>query len=299
MISGVGILLSVFASVLFCLMSAYTRYLEPLDGLMILAWRLIWTLPGLLLLVHVRRQMPDLKKLLIRFSKDPRMWWQMPLLVGLLAAQLWVFLWAPVNGQMMPVAMGYFLLPLVMVAAGRLFYHEHLGRLQRIAIVFALLGIGHEWWVTQAFSWPTLLVAFGYPPYFMLRKHLQLDAATGFTLEILLLFPVAIGLLCTSPLGMTFVLQKPLLLLLLPGLGLISTLALASNLAAHRLLPMGIFGILGYVEPVLLFITALAFFHEPLSFQQLFTYGPIAIAVILTGFHSVRILRHGRVENAL
>lgn len=291
MISGVGILLSVLASFLFCLMSAYTRYLEPLDGLMILAWRLIWTLPGLLLLVHFRKQTPQLKKLFIRFSRDPQMWWQMPLLVALLGVQLWLFLWAPINGQMMPVAMGYFLLPIAMVASGRFFYHETLSGLQQLAIVCALVGIGHEWWLTQVFSWPTLLVALGYPPYFMLRKHLQLDAATGFTLEILLLLPVAVMLLWVSPNGLSLVFQQPMLLILLPGLGLISTLALASNLAAHRLLPMGLFGILGYVEPVLLFLTALLFFHEPLSVHQIFTYGPIAMAVFFTGFHSVRVLK--------
>jgi len=290
-VSGLGILLSVSASVLFCLMSAYTRLLEPLDGLMILAWRLIWTLPGILLLVKFRSQFPQLKKLLHRFSRDPRMWWQMPLLVLLLAAQLWVFLWAPINGQMLPVAMGYFLLPLVMVGVGRFYYHETLSRLQQIAMVCAFIGIAHEWWLTQAFSWPTLLVALGYPPYFMLRKHLQLDAATGFTLELILLFPLAIGLLLTSEQGFDLYQQFPWLLVLLPGLGIISTLALASNLAAHRLLPMGLFGILGYVEPVLLFITAILFFHEPLTAENLMTYLPIAFAVFFTVLHSVRLLR--------
>ena len=257
---------------------------------MIFAWRMIWSLPGILLLIKIRGQYPHFKKLLQRFARDPRMWWKMPLLVLLLAVQLWLFLWAPMNGQMLPVAMGYFLLPLMMVAVGRFYYHETLNRLQQLAMVCAFVGIAHEWWLTQAFSWPTLVVALGYPPYFMLRKHLQLDAAIGFALELILLLPLAIGLVLTAEQGMTLYLQSPWLLLLLPGLGLISTLALASNLAAHRLLPMGLFGILGYVEPVLLFITAILFFHEPVSMKNLMTYLPIAFAVFFTVLHSVRLL---------
>lgn len=50
-VMGRGIALSVAASALFALMSAYTKWLAPLDGLDIFAWRMVWTLPGALLLV--------------------------------------------------------------------------------------------------------------------------------------------------------------------------------------------------------------------------------------------------------
>lgn len=290
MISGVGILLSVAASVLFCLMSAYTKLLAPLDGMMILIWRLFWTFPGLLALVYFRKQMPQFQKLLLRFRCDPRMWLCMPILIALLAAQLWVFLWAPMNEQMLSVTMGYFLLPIVMVVIGRFFYHEKLSPLQHLAVLFAVIGIAHEWWQTQAFAWPTLLTALGYPPYFMLRKYLQLDAVTGFLLEVLLLFPLVVITLCLSETGFPLLIQMPSMWFLLPGLGILSTFALASYVAAHRLLPMNLFGILGYVEPVLLFFTAILFFQEPFSKTQLLTYGPIAIAVILTAWHSFHLL---------
>ena len=37
----------------------------------------------------------------------------------MLGVQLWLFLWAPLHGRALPVSLGYFLLPLVMVLAGR------------------------------------------------------------------------------------------------------------------------------------------------------------------------------------
>ena len=62
-------------------------------------------------------------------------------------------------------------------------------------------------------------------------------------------------------------------------------------MAASRLLPMGLFGILSYVEPVLLFAIAVLFLGEAFNPAQIWTYGPIWIAVLLTGWDSARLLR--------
>lgn len=47
-------------------------------------------------------------------------------------------------------------------------------------------------------------------------------------------------------------------LYLLPGLALLSAAAFVSYILASRHLPMSIFGLLGYLEPMLLFIVAFA-----------------------------------------
>ena len=57
------------------------------------------------------------------------------------------------------------------------------------------------------------------------------------------------------------------------------------------LLPLGLFGILSYVEPVLLFGVAVLFLGETFAPQQLWTYLPIWLAVLLTGWDSARLLR--------
>jgi chloramphenicol-sensitive protein RarD len=80
-------------------------------------------------------------------------------------------------------------------------------------------------------------------------------------------------------------------LMLLPGLGLLSTVALDCYLRASRLLPMGLFGILGYVEPVLLVVVAIILLDETLSAAQLWTYIPIWMSVGFTAIHSVRLMQ--------
>jgi chloramphenicol-sensitive protein RarD len=92
--------------------------------------------------------------------------------------------------------------------------------------------------------------------------------------------------------SLTVVASRPdMIFLLLPGLGALSTVALASYLAASRLLPMAVFGILGYVEPVLVVLVSVTLLGETLRAQQLGTYVPIWLAVGLTALHGVRLIR--------
>ena len=48
-----------------------------------------------------------------------------------IASQLWLFVWGPVNGEGVNIAMGYFLFPLAMMLGGRIWFKERLNRLQR------------------------------------------------------------------------------------------------------------------------------------------------------------------------
>ncbi|MGT0195501.1 EamA family transporter RarD [Burkholderia pyrrocinia] len=287
--AGRGLMLSVMASTLFALMSVYAKLLAPLTGLDIFAWRVLWTAPGALALIALRGRWPALADLARRGMRDWRLLIALPASAALLGLQLWLFLWAPLHGRMLEVSLGYFLLPLTMVLVGRFYYHEHLDPLQWAAVACAALGVVHEVWATRAFAWPTLVVALGYPPYFVLRRRINADSLAAFAIEIVLLCPVAFAMVAAST---TRVASNPVLwAVLLPGLGVLSTLALASYLKASRMLPMALFGILGYVEPVLLVAVSLLLLGETLSVAKLATYGPIWVAVALTAWHSAMLMR--------
>ncbi|WP_322072129.1 EamA family transporter RarD [Paraburkholderia bannensis] len=289
-----GLTLSVGASALFTLLPAYTLLLAPLGGLDIFAWRVIWTAPGALALLVLRKRLPQLLELVTRAIRNPRVALMLVTSAALLGVQLWVFLWAPLHGRMLEVSLGYFMLPLVMVLVGRYYYHERLEPLQWLAVACAAVGVAHELWATHAFSWPTLLTALGYPPYFVLRRKIQADSLVTFAVEMVLLLPVAFIEVHAG--GSLAMLSQHALVawVLLPGLGVISTVALASYLKSSRLLPMALFGILGYVEPVLLVVVSVTLLGEHLGLRELATYVPIWIAVALTALHGARLVRHSR-----
>lgn len=295
LLSGRGVALSVGASVLFALLPGYVQLLAPLDGIQIFAQRVLWSIPLVLLLVFLTRQGALLRETFARLRREPLLVAAWPVAAVLIGVQWGLFLWAPLAGRMLEVSMGYFLLPLAMVLAGRLFYNERLRPLQQLAVACAVVGVLHELWRTQAFSWLTLVTALGYPPYFMLRRWMRLDALSGFVLEMLMLAPLAIWLIVAyGPVGAFE--GRAALWLLVPGMALIGTLAFAAMMASSRLLPMGLFGILSYVEPVLLFAVALLVLGERFDAGQWLTYLPIWLAVLLVGWDSARLLRKQQLE---
>ncbi|MBP1316700.1 EamA family transporter RarD [Herbaspirillum huttiense F1] len=287
---GRGIGLSVLASSLFAFLSGYTRLLAPLDGTDIFAWRILITLLCVLGLLAWRGELPRLRAAMAELLASPARIALLVLMAALLALQQWLFLWGSVNGRALEVSLGYFMLPLSMVLVGRFHYGEKMDLLQRLAVLCACVGVAHELWMTRAFSWPTLAVALGYPPYFMLRRRIRLDSMLIFAVELMVLaLPSLLALGLSPATGPT--LRTPAMWLLLPGLGILSMIALTSYLRAGKLLPMGLFGILGYVEPVLLVLVAMAVLGESLQLAQLGTYVPIWLSVLLTALHSVKLMR--------
>ncbi|MCU1719671.1 EamA family transporter RarD [Pseudomonas sp. 5P_3.1_Bac2] len=288
-LSGRGVGLSLLASVLFAVVPGYVQQLSPLDGLQVFAQRVLWSIPAVMLLVLVSGQWPDFRLACARLRREPLLLVALPLAALLMGVQWFLFLWAPLAGRMLDVSMGYFLLPLAMVVVGRLFYGERLRPLQTLAVLCALLGVGHELWRVQGLSWVVLVTVLGYPPYFMLRRWMRLHALPAFAFEMLCMAPVAIWVtLCWSSVD-AFSL-RPQLWWLVPGLALLSSMAFAAMMTASRLLPMGLFGILSYVEPVLLFVVALLFLGETFNAAQWLTYLPIWLAVLLVGWDSASVL---------
>lgn len=275
-----GVLLSVFSSTLFALLYYYVTLLQPMGGDEVFAWRVILALPALALVISRARRWPEVRAVGRRFCTEWRFAALLVLSAALIGTQLWLFVWAPLHQKALDVSMGYFLLPLVMVVVGRLFYKERLSRMQTLAVAIAAVGVMHELITVSRFSWATALVMFGYPPYFMLRRYLRIGSFSTLWFDMALLVPAAVYVLSIQDHAAWHAFSvQPRLVLLVPVMGLISSVAMVSYISASRILPLGLFGILGYVEPILLFWVALLLLNEPMSAQAWFTYVPIWIAV--------------------
>lgn len=277
-----GIALSVLSSFLFAFLYYYVTVLRPLDGDEIFSWRVLLALPALALLISRARAWSEIIAIARRLRGDWKLWLLLLLSALLIGIQLWLFVWAPLHQKGLDVSLGYFLLPLVMVAVGRFFYHERLSTVQSVALVIAMLGVAHELVRVNSFSWVTALVMFGYPPYFMLRRAMRFGSLTALWFDMILLTVPAVLILHTRGGGvMSRFSEMPQLYWLIPLLGLISSVALVCYFSASRLLPLGLFGIMGYIEPVLLFWVAFLLLNEHMSADAWSTYIPIWVAVML------------------
>ena len=274
-----GIVLSILASCLFGVLYWFTSLLWPLDGQEIFGWRILISLPFMTLFICLSGDWKWVPIIFKRLRDKPLLIPCVVLTSFLVGLQLWMFMWGPLNGHGLDVSLGYFLLPLTMILTGRIVYGEHLSHLQKIATALAVVGVANELYRTGGFSWTTLVVAIGYPMYFVLRKKIGIDNLGGLWLDMLLMGPASLWFVLAGPhidLGE----QRQALYALVPLMGIISAAAGFSYILASRLLPFSLFGLLSYVEPVLLVAVALLL-GDSLEEGQWLTYGPIWLAVVV------------------
>ncbi|PRI11287.1 EamA family transporter RarD [Leucobacter massiliensis] len=275
-----GLLASVGSSLAFGGVYFITPALAPAPAEAIWGVRNLVTIPIIALALIALRQWRSFSEIGARIRRRPA------LLLGLLAsgillaAQLWVFSWAPLHGRGLHVALGYFLLPLVLVVVGRVLYRDRLVWWQWLAAAIAAVGVGLELLRAGGVSWETLLVCLGYPVYFVLRRSLGTGHLGGMLWEFVLLAPVAAVILTAEVARGSALSANPALWWLGPAFALGSGVALMLYLAASRLLTMSVFGLLSYLEPALLMIASLLS-GERIDRGELAVYGAIWVAVLV------------------
>ncbi|ENU99427.1 EamA family transporter RarD [Acinetobacter variabilis] len=275
-----GIALSILASVVFGVLYIFTPFLQPLDSEQTFAWRMLATIPFLTAFMWWSGDLSHITQILKRILKQPAFLLWLIISSLLCTTQLWLFLWGPINGRGLQVSLGYFLLPLVMVLVGCVLYKEKLSRWQMAAVALAILGVGHEIWRIGSIAWETVYVALAYPLYFFLRRRFGTDHLGGFWWDLCLILPVAFYLGFVHSDSLKLMVSFPHLILAVLGLGFLSALGLGSYILASRYLPFVIFGLLSYLEPVLLAFASMAL-GERVEAGEWLTYLPIWLAVVL------------------
>lgn len=275
-----GVALSILASVTFGVLYFYSKLLGGVDSQQTFGWRIIATLPFLTAFMLWSGDFAHVKTIFQRLVKQPLLILLLMITSALTCFQLWLFLWGPMNGRGLQVSLGYFLLPLVLVLAGSLIYKEKLSKFQMLAVAFAILGVGHELWRLGSIAWETVSVAVGYALYFLIRKQIKTDNLGGFWWDILICIPVAIYFAHSGLNAYGKFVDSPTLIIVVLGLGLLSAIGLGSYILASRFLPMVLFGLLSYLEPVLLALVSLAL-GEVIQADEWLTYIPIWCAVAI------------------
>lgn len=267
---GVGY--SLLASALFGLIFYISGVVEASPE-WVFGWRMLITAAcyGLALTTRAgRRLLAELCRTLARA------WWMPVLFAGtsfLVASQMWLFSWAPVHGHALDASLGYLLLPIVLVLVGRIGFKEPVSGLQWVAVIVAVLAVSMKVIATGAVSWVTFAVCLGYALYFALRRRFGLDSPAAFGAEVALTVPVSVLLIVVCQGATSWGGGAAVLLV-----GLAGAVAMSAYVAASSLLSMPIFGLLTYVEPVLMFGVALLL-GERLTGLDMIVYALLAVSL--------------------
>lgn len=283
-----GIFYSVLASVLFAALPAYLQFLpDSVNSIEVIGQRIIWT--GILmtaLLILAGRLRWALAPLL-----TPRQWPGLLLGAILIGIPWGLFVWAPMNGDTLGIVLGFFLGPLGLVMVGLLFFGERLNAYQVGATALAGLAVASSLWNTGEFSWVAIVLTVCFTCYLTLRRVQPVSTLSAYYLENLLLLPVAAWLCIHYGERLHPFDYNAGLLVQFSGVAVLGTCGMLSWLNATRFLPMAMVGLLGYLEPLLIFLIAISFIGDRIQPGQELTYLFVSLAVLLMGLDSFRILR--------
>ena len=284
-----GVLFSLTASFLFGCLYYLAIHLRPLAGESVFGIRMVLTLPCLFLALLLFKKWNEFSLFLQRLKREPKLFLVIFITSAIVGGQMWLFLWAPNSGKAIEVSMGYLLMPIVMVAFGKIVYKEPLSRNKWLAIIFAFIGVVSNIILAGKLSLESVFVCTGYPIYFYLRRKFGLSHLHSFIFEIAFLIPVAIYFI--SKIDMQAVQQvNPHIYIFIALLGIISGAALISYTLASTILSFNLLGLLGYVEPcVMLLISFLI--GEKLNPDAYILMSCLLIAIlllILDGIQAVR-----------
>jgi chloramphenicol-sensitive protein RarD len=261
------------------LVPLYWRQLTEINPVELVAHRQVWSLTLLVGIVALQRGFTAVFKAL----NSPQAVAVNGLSALLLTANWLCYVWGVNSGYVIETSLGYFLVPLSNVAAGRFILHEHLRRAQIIAIALAAVGVG------------VMIVQHGHPPwialaivgtwggYSLMRKRSPLPAVTGLTVETLLLIPFAIAFLLwqnhtgAGALGRVD-LRTHLLVL---SSGVITAVPLLLFAYGARRIRLSTLGLLQYVAPTVQLIIGIWVYHEPFTSARLLSFGFIWAALVL------------------
>ena len=231
-----GVLFSLTASFLFGCLYYLAIHLKPLTGESIFGIRMVLTLPCLFLALLLFKKWDEFSLFLQRLKREPKLFLLILTTSTIVGGQMWLFLWAPNSGKAIEVSMGYLLMPIVMVAFGKIVYKEPLSRNKWLAIIFAFIGVVSNIILAGKLSLESVFICTGYPIYFYLRRKFGLSHLHSFVFEIAFLIPVAIYFISNT--DMQAVQEvNPYIYIFIALLGIISGAALISYTLASTILP--------------------------------------------------------------
>ena len=195
---------------------------------------------------------------------------------------IWIF--AVATERIIDASFGYFIMPIISVLLGYIFFRENLNKKRIFSIFLVFISIMIIIFISlKSLPWVGLIVAFSWAFYNLVRKKINVDTNTGLLIESLFILPFAIGCfyLITKNGFNDFNLSNPGLSLLLVLAGPMTVIPLFLYVRGVEIIGLGPTGMIFYITPTLQFLLGYFYYNEDFSLIKLVSFILIWIAVII------------------
>jgi chloramphenicol-sensitive protein RarD len=265
------------AQLVWGLLPLYLVLVETVPAVEFVGWRVIVSIPFCLLIIHLRRQWPEL-------SAAFRQWKVLRLLLlsaALIAANWLIYVAAIQAGHVYAASFGYYITPLMQVLAGTLLLGERLSPLQWLAVAISGLGVALLGWGELSMLGISLSLALSWSVYGLIRRSAPVGSLPGLTVETLVLLPGAAAIAvwyASTPAGSSFG-HEPGLSALIVLAGPFTALPLTLFAIAARRMDFTTLGMLQFVSPTIVFVLGVTVFDLPLDPVQVASFAVIWAAI--------------------
>ena len=289
-----GIILVLLGYIGWGLFPLYWGLVTHVSALEILAHRMLWSVPVLLVFVSLIANWRADFFLAIKNKKEL----SFLLLTAILITINWgVYVYAVNIDRVVEASMGYFLSPLIHIIGGLVIFKERIGPFRKFAVAFAAAGVFYYIFMAGIFPLLGLILGLSFASYGIFRKFIKTPAVPGLLIETLLLAPFSLGYLLY--LGSTnhavFFNLNMSTDIYLALAGVVTVIPLLLFTAGARLLPMTTTGILFYITPSMQFLIGIFVYNEELNTHQIIGFIGIWIGLVLYAFS---LIKRKKSENA-
>jgi len=206
-------------------------------------------------------------------------------LSGLLIFINWsIWIYAVATDRIIDASFGYFIMPIISVLLGYIFFKEKLNQKRILSITLVSISIVILiFFNLESLPWVGLIVAFSWAFYNLIRKKIDIETDIGLLIESLYILPFALVVFYfISKNGLNdFRLSNPGLSLFLLLAGPMTVIPLFLYVRGVELIGLGATGMIFYITPTLQFILGYFYYNEDFSLVKFLSFIIIWIAVII------------------
>ena len=241
----------------------------------IMANRAVWGVIWALALALIAKQGTQILTVL----KSPKTLGWLTLSASIIALNWIVYILAVNSGRTLDASLGYYLNPLLNMAAGAWIFRERISRAGQIAVGLAAIGVVIQTLALGHAPWISLCLAVSFAIYGIIRKRVKADAQTGLFIECLILtIPGLVFMIWLQKSGQSHFMGDPVITAWLLLAGPITVIPLMLFSWAARRMPLSSMGFLQFLAPTIVFVIGVLQ-GEPLSSLRIVSFAFIWAAV--------------------
>jgi len=204
---------------------------------------------------------------------------------GFLIFMNWgVWIYAIATDRIIDASFGYFIMPILSVLLGYIFFQEVLNKKRIFSIILVVISILYlVFFNMKSLPWVGLLVALSWGFYNLVRKKINVDTDIGLLVESLFILPIAVVAFYFITINghNDFNLSNPPMMLLIFLAGPMTVIPLFLYVRGVELCGLGPTGMIFYITPTLQFLLGYFYYDELFSLEKLVSFILIWIAVII------------------